>query len=101
MLDEKGEASSAVGTLQDISERRDAEEKIRLLAHFDTLTGLPNRQLFTERLGVAVAQSERHGRMTGILFLDLDRFKRGRSTQKRPRSSRALGETSSSSFSRS
>lgn len=74
--DERGEAVSAVGTLQDISERRSAEEKIRLLAHYDTLTGLPNRELFTERLELAVAQSKRHERMTGILFFDLDRFKR-------------------------
>lgn len=74
--DESGEAVSAVGTLQDISERRSAEEKIRLLAHYDTLTGLPNRELFTERLELALAQSKRHDRMTGILFFDLDRFKR-------------------------
>ncbi len=74
--DDRGRPVTAVGTLQDISERRDAEEKIRRLAHYDTLTGLPNRELFTERLELAVAQCKRHDRMAGILFFDLDRFKR-------------------------
>ncbi len=74
--DEDGAVVRATGTLQDISERRNAEEKIRLLAHYDSLTGLPNRELFLERLEVALASAKRHERMTAILFLDLDRFKR-------------------------
>ncbi|MDH3744922.1 MAG: EAL domain-containing protein [Acidobacteriota bacterium] len=74
--DENGNVVSGTGTLQDISERRDAEEKIRLLAHYDSLTGLPNRELFLERLDIALATAKRHERMTAILFLDLDRFKR-------------------------
>ena len=64
------------GTVQDVSERVAAQEKIRRLANFDDLTGLPNRQHFRERLGSALARAKRAGRLVAILFLDLDRFKR-------------------------
>ena len=55
---------------------KDAEEQIRRLAHYDPLTGLPNRLLFTEQLQKALAQAERHGRGIAIMFVDLDNFKR-------------------------
>jgi diguanylate cyclase (GGDEF)-like protein len=45
------------------------------LAYRDALTGLPNRQLFTDRLGQAVAQARRSGEWLGVLFLDIDRFR--------------------------
>jgi diguanylate cyclase (GGDEF)-like protein len=53
-----------------------AEERIRQLAYYDALTGLPNRLLFTEHLNRAIADAQRHGRHVAIMFLDLDQFKR-------------------------
>ena len=60
---------------RDVSERERAEEQIRTLAQFDTLTGLPNRTLFQDRLETAVAQAKRQHELLGIMFIDLDRFK--------------------------
>jgi len=63
------------GTIQNVTERKRAEEHIRHLALHDNLTGLPNRQLFKEEADHAIAQSRRHGGLLATLFLDLDRFK--------------------------
>ena len=62
-------------TLIDLTERKQAEEKIRYQAFHDALTDLPNRTLFGDRLSVAVAHAERRHRQVAVLFLDLDRFK--------------------------
>lgn len=62
-------------TLVDLTERKNAEEKIRYQAYHDALTDLPNRTLLKDRLSVAVAHAERRGRQVAVLFLDLDRFK--------------------------
>jgi diguanylate cyclase (GGDEF)-like protein/PAS domain S-box-containing protein len=62
-------------TLIDITDRKSAEEQIRYQAYHDTLTDLPNRALFKERLSLAVAHAQRRGRQVAVLFLDLDRFK--------------------------
>jgi diguanylate cyclase (GGDEF)-like protein/PAS domain S-box-containing protein len=63
------------GIAEDITERKEAEEKLVHMAHFDGLTGLPNRVLFHDRLGQLLAQAQRRGRMVAVMFLDLDRFK--------------------------
>lgn len=63
------------GTMIDITERRQAEQTIRHLAYHDTLTDLPNRSLFVDRLQQAVARSRRTGDFVSVLFLDLDNFK--------------------------
>ncbi len=55
--------------------RKQAEERIRHLASYDELTGLPNRSMFHERLHHALAQAQRHSRPLAALFIDLDRFK--------------------------
>jgi diguanylate cyclase (GGDEF)-like protein/PAS domain S-box-containing protein len=55
--------------------RKQAEERVRHLAHYDELTGLANRNMFNQQLSHALAQSERHGRPLAILFIDLDGFK--------------------------
>ena len=74
--DEAGRAVALRGTLQDVTERRNAEARIRELAYFDTITGLPNRTLFVEHLEQALEQGKRNRRHLSVLFIDLDRFKR-------------------------
>ena len=64
------------GTIQDISERKITEEKIRRLAYHDSLTGLLNRNSFQERLETALCLAKRNNRIMAVLYLDLDNFKR-------------------------
>lgn len=73
--DENNKPLHVTGTTQNIMERKQAEEEIRKLAHFDKITGLPNRTLFFDRLAHAVAQAKRHRSKLALLFLDLDGFK--------------------------
>jgi diguanylate cyclase (GGDEF)-like protein/PAS domain S-box-containing protein len=61
--------------LNDVTERRRVEEQLRHLAHYDTLTNLPNRVLFYDRLKHALAQAKRNRWTTGVMFMDVDRFK--------------------------
>ncbi len=63
------------GTIEDISERKRAEDIIRKQAYHDNLTDLPNRVLFGERLERTLSQSRRSDEMAAVLFMDLDRFK--------------------------
>lgn len=58
-----------------IIQRKRAEERLHHMAHYDHLTGLPNRVLFTDRLSQAMVDAQRHRRVVGVIFLDLDRFK--------------------------
>jgi diguanylate cyclase (GGDEF)-like protein/PAS domain S-box-containing protein len=60
---------------RDITALKQAEEQIRQLADYDTLTGLPNRRLLLDRLERTLAQARRHRRSMAVMFLDLDRFK--------------------------
>lgn len=73
--DPKGVLTNYVGIFSDITSRKEAEAQIHQLANFDTLTRLPNRTLFTDRLQQACATSMRSGQHGAILFLDLDHFK--------------------------
>jgi diguanylate cyclase (GGDEF)-like protein/PAS domain S-box-containing protein len=70
-----GKVSGAVVIFQDVTARKQAEEKIWQLAYHDALTGLPNRKLFSDRLGIALAQAQRTRKEIGIAMLDLDNFK--------------------------
>ena len=74
--DERGRPARLEGTIQDVTERRRSEEQIRYLAYHDTLTGLGNRRLFKERLELAIAHARRRDALLGVLFFDLDQFKR-------------------------
>jgi diguanylate cyclase (GGDEF)-like protein/PAS domain S-box-containing protein len=74
--DEDGQITQYAAIFSDITERKKTEERIKNLAYFDVLTGLPNRRLFTDRLQVAIANAHRHGHPLAIMFLDLDLFKR-------------------------
>ncbi|MEW5728740.1 MAG: CBS domain-containing protein, partial [Pseudomonadota bacterium] len=74
--DDSGAVSQYAAVFSDITERKKTEERIKNLAYFDVLTGLPNRRLFTDRLQVAIANAHRHAGRLAIMFLDLDLFKR-------------------------
>ena len=63
------------GTLQDVTERRNAQARIAHLAHYDSLTGLPNRVLFGDRAQVAIARARRNRTPLALLYVDLDNFK--------------------------
>lgn len=69
------QVSHYVAVVQDITERKAAEERIQHTANYDLLTDLPNRGLFFDRLGQAQALARRDGQTGALLFLDLDRFK--------------------------
>ncbi|MHB0975613.1 MAG: EAL domain-containing protein [Candidatus Aquicultorales bacterium] len=64
-----------ISVSRDISERKRADETIKRMAYYDPLTGLPNRMLFNDRLGVALAQAHRNRDLLSVMFLDLDHFK--------------------------
>jgi predicted signal transduction protein with EAL and GGDEF domain/FixJ family two-component response regulator len=66
---------SYTGVVQDVTDRRTAEDKIRHLANFDSLTGLPNRRQLLWRTERALEHSRRQGHLCGLLLIDLDRFK--------------------------
>ncbi len=70
-----GRAIGLAGTVQDVTERRRAEERIRRLAYFDAQTSLPNRVLFQERVQQAIADARRSRKLVALLFMDLDHFK--------------------------
>jgi diguanylate cyclase (GGDEF)-like protein len=70
-----GRALRLVGTAEDITWRKAAEDRLRQRAEFDALTGLPNRALFNDRLASAVERARRSGLPMALLFLDIDHFK--------------------------
>jgi diguanylate cyclase (GGDEF)-like protein/PAS domain S-box-containing protein len=74
-VDREDLAKGTVMVLQDITEQRTAEEQLIQFAHFDVVTGLPNRVLFRDRLQQAVVQARRNECSAAVLFVDLDRFK--------------------------
>jgi diguanylate cyclase (GGDEF)-like protein/PAS domain S-box-containing protein len=74
-LPENGGASLLV-VARDITEHKRTQEKIEYLSNHDALTGLPNRNLFHDRLELAVARARRSGDVLGVLLANLDRFKK-------------------------
>ncbi len=75
VCDSSGQRLYWVAVLTDITDRKRAEQELRYLANYDTLTGLPNRTLLGERLAHSLIRARRLGNKVGVLFLDLDRFK--------------------------
>ncbi|MDP1999442.1 MAG: EAL domain-containing protein, partial [Rhodoferax sp.] len=70
-----GESPRFVVLSRDITENKQSEEKIRKLAHFDSLTQLPNRVLLAARCKQALSTAQRHNTSLAVMFLDLDHFK--------------------------
>ena len=64
------------GTLQDVTDQAHAKARIHYLASYDSLTGLANRRLFQDQLARSVAAARTRGHLLGVLFMDLDRFKK-------------------------
>jgi diguanylate cyclase (GGDEF)-like protein/PAS domain S-box-containing protein len=75
VCDSDGKIVLYEGTLEDITDRKVAENQVQFLAYYDALTELPNRTLLRDRLGKALAGSRRRKDKVAVLFLDLDRFK--------------------------
>jgi diguanylate cyclase (GGDEF)-like protein len=74
-LNPQGGVIGVFGTIQDISERKNAERELEKLAYYDPLSGLANRALFQRAIRRAVEDSVRHNQTGALLMLDLDRFK--------------------------
>jgi len=70
-----GEVSHFVGIFSDISRLKEQERKLRIMAHYDALTGLPNRVLFADRLQQAMALTRRQSGKLAVVYIDLDEFK--------------------------
>jgi len=73
LFDDQQRVTYCISLIQDITPHLQAQQEIRQLAYFDTLTGLPNRQLFRERCSDLLSQAGKN--TVGVLILDLDRFK--------------------------
>lgn len=75
LKNKNGGTEKLMGITEDITERKKTEEQVRQLAFYDTLTRLPNRRLFLDRLRQAMAAGKRSNRHGAVMFLDLDKFK--------------------------
>ncbi|MBF0293799.1 MAG: EAL domain-containing protein [Magnetococcales bacterium] len=75
LKDGTGQVLHYVGLFSDISQQKEAEEKLEKLAYYDPLTNLPNRVLFRERLEHSIEIAARHQSGVALFFIDLDRFK--------------------------
>jgi diguanylate cyclase (GGDEF)-like protein/PAS domain S-box-containing protein len=72
---EQNKTTNYVAIFTDITDRKLSEKRLNRLAHYDALTGLPNRLLFLDRMNQAFNHAHRRNQLVPILFLDLDRFK--------------------------
>jgi diguanylate cyclase (GGDEF)-like protein/PAS domain S-box-containing protein len=73
--DDHGAIANYVGVFSDVTQVKQAQDKLDHLAHHDPLTALPNRLLFNDRLQHAVERAAREGEQLAVMFIDLDRFK--------------------------
>jgi diguanylate cyclase (GGDEF)-like protein/PAS domain S-box-containing protein len=73
--DNDGRATRMLGVRMDITGHKEAEERIQRLAHFDALTGLPNRTLLNDRVAFAIGMAQRKHESLAVLVIDIDNFK--------------------------
>ena len=81
LFDGEGDAYFKIGALSDITDLKQHEEMLDLLAYHDILTGLPNRMLFFDKLGHAVRSAVEQKKKFAVVFIDLDNFKRVNDSQ--------------------
>ena len=75
LKDPGGRVLNYVGVMRDISAIKESQQQLEYLANYDALTGLPNRNLFHERLKVGIEKASRHHTGLAVIFIDLDNFK--------------------------
>jgi len=89
--DEQGKALHYVALFADITRNKEQEKQLQHIAHYDALTGLPNRVLLADRMHQAMAQVLRRGEMLALVYLDLDGFKAVNDTHGHSAGDRLLG----------
>lgn len=75
LFDDNGTPVRFTGILRDVTQRKIQAEEIHHLAHYDSLTGLANRELFRQKLSEAIGRADRHTTMVALVFMDLNKFK--------------------------
>ncbi|MCG8433626.1 MAG: diguanylate cyclase, partial [Gammaproteobacteria bacterium] len=92
LKDSHGEITHFIATGKDISDRIKVQEKLEYMAHYDSITGLPNRVLLLDRIEQGITRSKRNSKGVAILFIDLDGFKAINDTVGHHVGDRFLGE---------
>jgi diguanylate cyclase (GGDEF)-like protein/PAS domain S-box-containing protein len=75
VADSQGTVTHYIGISSDITQLKQHEKRLEYIAHYDALTGIPNRVLLADRMKQAIAQAKRERKMLGVCYLDLDGFK--------------------------
>jgi diguanylate cyclase (GGDEF)-like protein/PAS domain S-box-containing protein len=75
LIDDDGKVTHYIGLLSDITHKMQQQQALERLAHYDALTGLPNRTLFADRFQLAISHCKRNRDLLAVCFLDLDDFK--------------------------
>lgn len=75
ILDDEGRIAAGIVVFSDITQQKNEQQQLQLSAHYDALTGLPNRLLLADRLDQAMARARRDGTRVAVVFIDLDNFK--------------------------
>jgi diguanylate cyclase (GGDEF)-like protein/PAS domain S-box-containing protein len=75
LVDEHGDTVNYLGLFSDITQTKEQQQALEMMAHYDMLTQLPNRTLFADRFNQAIAHSNRNHSLLAVVFLDLDGFK--------------------------
>jgi diguanylate cyclase (GGDEF)-like protein/PAS domain S-box-containing protein len=75
VTDAQEQVTHYIAIIRDITQAKEAQDRIRQLAHYDPLTGLPNRTLLADRSDHAISIAQRSGASLALIFLDLDHFK--------------------------
>lgn len=90
LFNQQDQPERYIATLYDISEQKLTQERVNYLAHYDILTGLPNRTLFMDRFGHALNKAKRKKNMLSVLFIDMDNFKHVNDTYGHPAGDKLL-----------